>query len=253
MKSISGANHKELYNTSGKPYNTPLDLCHPANGLVVPKSAAFNGVTFDEESFAVPEIFSQHRATLVVVSFNQQAFDYGTLWMEEFMKKYPQKQPDGQDQVRCIHLSVLSNSLIGTLFGSSMLRKLKATVPLERHSSVALIKSNIFDTKRAPSTYRPVPKLSAEEERAQEKLEAAHAAATRMAEADPSLPLPPPLPEKPRRTTMLAEPGWSIQNTLLCHVFLVDSERRIRWRAVGPPIGEDQHILQRVTQKLLNE
>jgi hypothetical protein len=52
---------------------------------------------------------------------------------------------------------------------------------------------------------------------------------------------------------MEVEPGWSIQNPLLLHLFVVDRAGRIRWRAVGPPQDGDLDVARRVLAQLADE
>jgi hypothetical protein len=102
LKNLSGNNHKELYRTSGKPYTTPVELNHPANARTIPSNAFFSCTTLDDKSVQIPHEFAKHSATLVVVGFNQQAFDFGQQWLDEYTKLYPQ---DGsQKKVKCLQV-----------------------------------------------------------------------------------------------------------------------------------------------------
>lgn len=104
-----------------------------------------------------------------------------------------------------------------------------------------MLKENPFDTRKVASTWvAPNPQL-AEQENAN-----ANGAKPSTPTVDGDAPTAPLV----YRTAMAAEPGWSIQNPLLCHLFLVDHEARIRWKAVGPPIGDDLEILKKMTQRL---
>lgn len=131
-------------------------------------------------------------------------------------------------------LSILGNSLISTLFGSYLTRRLQSATPDAKRSYTALLKENPFDPSRARSTFVPPPKES-----------------TKGA---------PPMPgvkgstaSVPSRSALDAEPGWSIQNTMLTHLFLLDKAGRIRWRAVGPPDDADSTIARRVVKQLVDE
>ena len=57
----------------------------------------------------------------------------------------------------------------------------------------------------------------------------------------------------PLRSALTVEPGWSIHNPLLCHLFIIDAAARVRWRAVGPPMGDDLHIAERLINELRKE
>ena len=133
----------------------------------------------------------------------------------------------------CSQLSILGNSLISTLFGSYLTRRLQSATPDAKRSYTALLKENPFDPARVRSTFVPPAKEST---------------------------AAPPMPgvkgaaaSTPTRSALAAEPGFSIQNTMLTHLFLLDKAGRIRWRAVGPPDEADLAIARRVVKQLVDE
>lgn len=131
-----------------------------------------------------------------------------------------------------------------------MSNRLKQSLPEHMHRLVSLLRSNPLAHDKVTSTYVRATPLTAAQQRAQDFEYEQSVAAARM--ADPTAP-PPPRPRAPRRTALEVEPGWSVQNHMLCHVLLLDREGRVRWRAVGPPQGEDEEIMQRVLQQIIEE
>lgn len=248
FRTLSGRNHSELYKYAGKPFTTPRHLLHPGNALAVPATSQFTCTTLSEEVVRVPEVCSMHRATLLVVGFNQQAFSFGQQWLEDFTQAYPQ---DGsQSDVRVLQLSIISNSLIGVLFGSYMTRRFKATVDESRHSHIAMVSENIFDQSKVKSTYARLPPPTKLELKSMADADAAYQAAKK---ANPNIGPQAPYPERPRRSAIVAEPGFSVQNPMLAHLLLIDSAGRIRWRAVGPPQDDDLQVLRNLTAELARE
>ena len=146
-------------------------------------------------------------------------------------------------------LSILNNSLISTLFGSYLTRRLVASTPESKRGYTALLKQNPFSSDEARSTF-VAPKAAAA---------AATAAANNAAAAAGGAPAVPVLSKSgapvaaPMRNALEVEPGWSVHNTMLTHLLLLDRMGRIRWRAVGPPQDDDLPTIRRVIQQLCEE
>jgi hypothetical protein len=268
MAQLSARSMSEHIKSGGKPYLTPLSLAHVYTARSVPKGA-LTAQTLSEQTFRIPEDCTRPggpAATVLAVGFNQQAMDFGDRWLEPLSAVWPQhklqqqdSQPPQQQQpqpVKVLQLSVLGNALISTLFGGYFARRLAASADEEKRARLAVLRDNVFDAGKNPSTFVQPPNAPSKNSFANAAIKRVVADSAVTTGSAPSSPAPsdtPATPAVPTRTAMQAEPGWSIANPLLLHLFLLDSAGRIRWRAVGPPLGDDVAILKNLIQQLIDE
>jgi hypothetical protein len=269
MAQLSARSMSEHIKSGGKPYLTPLSLAHAYTARPVP-AGSLTAQTLSEQTFRIPEDCTRTggpAATVLAVGFNQQAMDFGDRWLEPLSAVWPQHKPQQQDSqpqppqpqpVKVLQLSVLGNALISTLFGGYFARRLAASADEEKRARLAVLRDNVFDAGKNPSTFVQPPNAPSKNSFANAAIKrvVADSAATAGSASSSSTAAPtdaPATPAVPTRTAMQAEPGWSIANPLLLHLFLLDSAGRIRWRAVGPPLGDDVAILKGLVQQLIDE
>lgn len=107
-KQLSGRNMVEMYHHGGKPYLTPTAPANRGVALRVPANA-LSCTTLSGAELRLPADCASHAATLLVMSFNQQAFGFGQQWMEQLMRLFPQ---DGsQTSVRAMQVDTHTQNL----------------------------------------------------------------------------------------------------------------------------------------------
>jgi hypothetical protein len=177
--------------------------------------------------------------------------------MDELTAAFP---ADAPQEIRFLQLSIVSNPLISALFGSYLARRMEAAATSEKRSRCALLKQNVFDPTTVTSTFvpPPAPPTAPDADPTEKKLHPGLSFAALSGTAAVTAASTGSSPTAPLRSALAVEPGWSIQNPFLCHLFILDAAGRVRWRAVGPPLMDDVSRAQRlddisIARRLLEE